>query len=105
MAVIDHFSHDPADPSHATVVATNFVDSKAVFGGRSPVRDCTRYCCTVGVAACWYCPLNAGLTSDSCEPDAGGLQAPVLYRGIGLSVPPESSLVSHCLSTKHHLQC
>jgi oligosaccharyltransferase complex subunit beta len=54
MAVIDHFSHDPADPSHATVVATNFVDSKAVFGGRSP--------------------------------------APVLYRGIGLSVPPESSL-------------
>jgi hypothetical protein len=38
MAVIDHFSHDPADPSHATVVATNFVHSKAVFGGRSPVR-------------------------------------------------------------------
>lgn len=56
MAVIDHFSHDPADPSHATVVAANFVDSKAVFGGRSPVRRCTRRCCRVGVIAWWLHP-------------------------------------------------
>ena len=58
MAVIDHFSHDPADPSHATVVAANFVDSKAVFGGRSPVCGAAE---DVVVQWGWLCLLALSL--------------------------------------------
>lgn len=36
-AVIDHFSHDTADASHTAVLGSGFMDSKAVFGGRTPV--------------------------------------------------------------------
>jgi hypothetical protein len=93
-AVIDHFSHDPADPSHATVVAAGFVDSKAVFGGRSPVGGCALSLCTMVQHFLASLSAVARLLLTCVKRMCCHLQAPVLYRGVGLSVPPESSLVS-----------
>lgn len=42
-AVIDHFGLAAGDAAHTTVLGTGFVDSKAVFGGRTPVRVTTQY--------------------------------------------------------------
>lgn len=60
-AVIDHFSHDAADVAHTTVLASGFLNSKAVFGEQQQL-------------------------------------APVRFKGIGLSVSPESKLAFAALS-------
>lgn len=100
-AVIDHFNYDAATGAqdHAAVLASNYVQVGPLCGfarARAVLEPGCR--CHVPTAAA---RTQLGIdSSPSCtsprQSDAvlpGGLAAPVLYRGIGLSVAPGSETV------------
>lgn len=94
--VTDHFHRAAVGHSHAAITAHTYVPSRGVWGESQPqVRMMQALCRCNALLYMLWCGIGADHELRTLTHGLLCVQAPVLFSGIGMSISPESKLVSN----------